>query len=123
MDEAQIASVATGKPVLLPFAIRSVGARLDVLKVARCGSSLHSPKGCTAMPRLTGENHPHSKLTADDVLTIRKMYNKPGRPKVRELADQYGVSHVTIANIVNGESWTHLLPAHAHTRKVRWKTA
>lgn len=53
-----------------------------------------------------GEEHPHSRLTADQVLEIL------GRAENGvALAREYGVSHTVIYKIRNGRSWKHLQPA------------
>ena len=50
-----------------------------------------------------GSSHGMSKLTEDDVLSIRSG-DEPGT----ELAKRYGVCCATISNIRNRVSWTHI---------------
>ena len=54
-----------------------------------------------------GEANPSSKLTADDVQTIRHLYAKCGC-SYRKLAYQFGVSQWTIRSIIKRESWQHI---------------
>lgn len=49
-----------------------------------------------------GENHARAKLTDADVAEIRRVYVKGRRPRLRELAEQFGVSISQIHRIVNG---------------------
>lgn len=56
------------------------------------------------MPVLQGEQHPHHKLTAGEVLTIRASYI-PGLITLADLAKCYGVSKQTISVILSGKSW------------------
>lgn len=51
-----------------------------------------------------GEQHYGSKLTESAVRDIRS-----SSLSRYELADKYGVSHVTIGKVIRGESWRHLL--------------
>lgn len=53
----------------------------------------------------SGETNPKSKLSKKDVLDIREQYN-PGLAS--ELAEEYGVSKVTIYDIVNQKTWQHI---------------
>lgn len=56
-----------------------------------------------------GERNSRHKLTADDVIEIRKIYVK-GDLKFGQsaLAKKYGVAHPSIAAIVNRETWKHI---------------
>jgi hypothetical protein len=58
----------------------------------------------------TGEKNGRAILTEHDVIEIRKTY-VPGSKEFckRKLAEKYGVSFVTIAKIVTGQLWKHLL--------------
>lgn len=58
-------------------------------------------RGRDAHPR--GESHGSAKLSAADVKTIRRLY-RPGVSQ-RQLGSAFGVSHVQIGRIVNGEEW------------------
>jgi hypothetical protein len=50
-----------------------------------------------------GERHPNSKLTADDVLSIRRMARYG--TTYRSIASVFGVSHANVGYIVRGEAW------------------
>lgn len=52
----------------------------------------------------TGSNNCNAKLTEDDVRTIRGM-----RITHAKIAEQFGVSKVTIDKIFEGKSWRHVL--------------
>ena len=52
----------------------------------------------------SGEKHPHSKLSAQDVKDIRRQYDA-GAVTYRELAQQYGVGCSTISDILNHKTW------------------
>jgi hypothetical protein len=53
-----------------------------------------------------GETHYHAKLTDSDVLAIRSFR---GQVIETELADRFGVARTTIADILHGRTWQHLL--------------
>jgi len=57
----------------------------------------------TGLNKLTGENHPYSKLTELDVYVIR---NSPLTCK--ELSVQFDTHIVNIQDVINGKTWTHL---------------
>jgi len=50
------------------------------------------------------------KLTAPGVLEIRRRYPLGDVTRV-QLAAEYGVGETAIANVLNGKTWRHLLPA------------
>jgi DNA-binding XRE family transcriptional regulator len=54
-----------------------------------------------------GEKHPKSKLTANKVIKIKKLY-KNKRFTQTELAKKYGVSVTSIRLIIIGKNWSHL---------------
>ena len=54
-----------------------------------------------------GEKNMQSKLSEDDVISIRKIY-KSGEKNYKELAAIYGVDQSQIGNIVRRVYWTHL---------------
>jgi len=56
---------------------------------------------------LVGEKHYSSKLKEWQVLEILEKYNNGG--KIFLLADEYSVARPTIAHIINGDTWKHLL--------------
>lgn len=57
-----------------------------------------------------GSRHGHAKLTEQMVNDIRAQYI-PGRVSQQSLADQYGVSQVTISLMVRHKFWTHIQPS------------
>ena len=57
---------------------------------------------------LYGESHPSSKLTEEQVKSIRNLY-KIGHRNIKVLARNNGVSPANIRRIVKGETWRHLL--------------
>ena len=56
---------------------------------------------------LQGSRNHHSKLTEDQVLAIRCAY-EVGKPKLRVMAEKYGVTTSTIWHIRSRESWRHI---------------
>lgn len=54
--------------------------------------------------RLRGENNPQSKLTQTQVNELRALH-ATGQHGYRSLAKQYGVSNITIRNIVKFRTW------------------
>ena len=57
-----------------------------------------------------GEENINDKLTEENVLDIRATYAAGGVTQ-QKLADNFGVGHVNISNIVHRRSWAHLPPA------------
>lgn len=55
-------------------------------------------------PDTSGENNGHSKLTEEDVRTIRIMWSNGVRQV--EIADKFGVSQVNISRIICGHNWS-----------------
>lgn len=55
-----------------------------------------------------GERLWSAKLTADDVLEIRRRY-AAGGVLIRELAEEFGMSYPGIQHITSGRKWRHLL--------------
>lgn len=53
-----------------------------------------------------GENHPRSRMTAAKVIEVRDGYDH-GLSQ-RWLAEKYGVSRSTVAQIVNRKTWRHV---------------
>lgn len=49
-----------------------------------------------------GDNHPHAKLTEEQVREIKKELKAPVRGKQRQLARKYGVTEATICDIKKG---------------------
>ena len=60
-----------------------------------------------------GERSQHAKLTAEQVLDIRRSFRKDGNSRqspsnAKELAEKYGVKVLTINAIIAGRSWQRL---------------
>ena len=55
-----------------------------------------------------GEKNGRSRLTDNKVRAIRKAYTGRGSITQRDLADQYGVSLVTIWRVLSGNAWAHV---------------
>jgi IS30 family transposase len=53
-----------------------------------------------------GETNPASKLTADTIRHIRQWHADGA--SLREIADDYGVSHQCIHQIVHRKTWKHI---------------
>ena len=58
--------------------------------------------------KIRGENHRDAKLTEEQVLDIRKEYNKEKKITQLVLAEKYGVSRGTIQQILNRKIWKHI---------------
>lgn len=56
----------------------------------------------------TGERHGIAKLTIQQVREIRQRYI-PRKVSMYKLADEYGVSEMTINNIIHGKIWRHVI--------------
>jgi len=56
--------------------------------------------------RLVGELHPNSKLTSNQIHTIRKLY-KSGH-SLSIIAKNFKVSQWNIKEIVNRKTWKHI---------------
>jgi len=54
-----------------------------------------------------GERHARARLTESQVLEIRRRFAAGIRQ--RQLSNEYGVAYTTIAAIVHGKNWRHLL--------------
>lgn len=81
-----------------------LGTHVDNLRDA-------SRKGMLATAK-DGERNPMSKLTDEDVLTIRRRYKKGSRRGLNsswQLSREFGVSQSWIRVIANKERWKHLL--------------
>lgn len=55
-------------------------------------------------PSVRGEDHPHAKLSEEDVREIRKLYSGGGYSH-SELGKRYGVSKGAISGILSGRNW------------------
>jgi len=62
---------------------------------------------------ISGERHPLSKLTSENVITIRARWSKGA--KQNHLATEFGVSTSMIFSIVHGHRWKGDLPRHDDT--------
>ncbi len=66
-------------------------------------------KGRHTPASLPGESNPSSKLTAEQVIEIRRLYKiESYRGYRKELAAEYNVSSCTIRRILDGKSWKNL---------------
>lgn len=54
-----------------------------------------------------GESQAASKLSEEDVLSIREIYAKGGITQT-ELGKQFGVGHTTVSYVVNKRAWRHV---------------
>lgn len=59
------------------------------------------------IPTQLGEQSPHSKLTNDDVLTIRRL-KSTGTTSTKELSSRYNVSERNIDLIIARKKWKHI---------------
>jgi len=59
--------------------------------------------------KMTGEDNPNAKLTAQEVMNIRR---EQGSSTQKSLATKYAVSEITIHRILNRRNWTHLSAIH-----------
>jgi hypothetical protein len=76
------------------------------------------PKGTTA-----GEMNGSAKLTAEQVMDIRRLYASAGH-STYALGQQFNVSQGAISAIVRGKTWRHLPLSYsqAETREQTWRT-
>ena len=58
-------------------------------------------------PGFLGQDHPNAKLTAKQVLQIRKLY-ATGKFQQKDLAARFNVSRASLRKVVSKESWRHL---------------
>lgn len=69
----------------------------------RLGTAAENMADCTAKGRQArGATHPHAKLNGDAVRVILASSDSG-----RELAQRFGVSHVTIGRVRRRETWSH----------------
>ena len=64
-------------------------------------------KGRMKFPRKSGEENGLSKLTEEQVLSIREEY-KLGNITLGELARKHNVSHVAIWHVIKRKTWKHI---------------
>lgn len=55
----------------------------------------------------TGSNHSQAKLTEEQVIDIRRIYNAGGVTQ-KDLGRRYGLHQTTIRNIVTRSTWRHI---------------
>jgi hypothetical protein len=63
-------------------------------------------KGRRHQPRVQGDSVPNARLSASDVVSIRKM-SEAGMAK-KDIADRFGVTAQHIGDIVNRKWWKHV---------------
>jgi hypothetical protein len=68
-----------------------------------------------------GERHPNAKLTADDVLSIRRMARYGAT--YRAIASVFGVTHANVGYIVRGEAWREPIRDPRHPESARQRGA
>ena len=56
--------------------------------------------------RVRGENHPNAKLTSEQVVKIRELYNLGFSIKI--IARNFKVSNWNIKEIVDRKTWVHI---------------
>jgi hypothetical protein len=54
-----------------------------------------------------GSEHPYAKLSEEDVLAIRKMWNSEQYSN-KEIGELFNISQAHISNIAKGEKWRHI---------------
>lgn len=64
-------------------------------------------KGRNRLPDCKGEAHGNAKLTAEDVLRIRELYDDGGYTQ-KEIARLFGIARTQVSRIVNGHHWRHV---------------
>ena len=57
--------------------------------------------------RARGARHSGSKLTEEAVIEIRRLYFEENHT-MTQLAEAYGVSAKTVANVLHGVTWRHV---------------
>lgn len=68
-----------------------------------------------------GARHPNAKLTADDVLSIRRMARYGAT--YRSIGSAFGVSHANVGYIVRGEAWQPIALVPRDPERVRKRGA
>lgn len=59
--------------------------------------------------KMRGESNPDARLTDAQVLEIRRIAKSANFESFTSLGRLFGVSRITVSNIVNGRTWKHLL--------------
>ena len=73
------------------------------------GTNADNSRDCISKKRQAyGEKNGVAKLTESQVQEIRQGYNKLAGRTLQYLAQQYGVCHSQIWNIVRGRNWRHV---------------
>jgi predicted XRE-type DNA-binding protein len=78
----------------------------DHLFLGSHDENMHDMKSKGRAPRMQGEAHGQSKLTADQVREIRRL-SEEGLTQ-RAIANRFGISRPHVSYIVNGKYWAHL---------------
>ncbi len=87
------------------------GKPKSVAKVRACvtcgepvpGKRKHCSKKCVDIGRATRTQQPNAKITMDDARQVRKL--RSGGAKLREIAEQFGLSIGGVNSIVAGRTW------------------
>jgi hypothetical protein len=94
-----------GKPLVLHIDDNKKNPRVGNLK---WGTHAENSADMVQKSRqATGERHPNSKLTEDQVREIRRLYAGPPRVSQTVLAMQFGVNQTCISTIVRRAGWQH----------------
>jgi hypothetical protein len=56
-----------------------------------------------------GSKNQMSKLSESNIPIIKSMFNELGQ-SIQEIAAYFNVNYTTISNVINGKSWSHVLP-------------
>ncbi len=97
------------RPKGLPHALHGRGLRPQYRARGLCGMHYYRLRADTPIAggeRSQGEKHGNGKLTAQNVQELRTLHADGAT--LRQLADKFGVSNVSIYNAVSGKTWRHL---------------
>ncbi|ATN93544.1 hypothetical protein [Pseudoalteromonas phage J2-1_QLiu-2017] len=76
------------------------------LEYCSYSDNLKHASSCGLLKPKKGEEHHRSKLTEDEVSSVRKRYvPRCSKNGARALARELGVSHRTISNVINNTTW------------------
>lgn len=99
-----------GRPKGLPELCTVDGCDRKYRARGLCGMHYYRLRAGTPIAggeRSSGEQHGNAKLTADNVRELRALYGHG--VTLRQLAEKFGVSNVSIHNVVVGKTWRHLV--------------